>query len=121
MGAARKNDAEDKIIQMAGKQKKQTTKTGTKPASNPESREQQLVNYAVNLAEKQLIEGTASSAVITHFLKIASSRESLEREILQKQAELIKAKASSLTKDRDVENLAKQAIEAMKNYNSGTT
>lgn len=116
MPAPKKTNAEDKIIEMAGKKKRNVSNK----ASSPEAREQQLVNYAVNLAEKQLLDGTASSAVITHFLKIASSRESLEREILEKQAELIKAKATSLTKDRDVENLAKQAIEAMKNYNSGS-
>lgn len=114
MGAAKKNDADNKIVELAGKKKKVS-----KPASNPQTREQQLVNHAVNLAEQQLIEGTASSAVITHFLKIASSRETLEREILEQQAELIKAKAQSIFKGKEAEEVAKAAIEAMKKYNSG--
>lgn len=86
------------------------------PATTPESREQQLVRRAIDLAEKQLIEGTASAAVITHYLKIGSTRESIERDILEKQAKLIEAKASNISKDRDAQDLAKAAIEAMKNY-----
>lgn len=91
-----------------------------KPASNPEAREQQLVNLAVTLAEKQLRDGTASPSVINHFLKIASSRETIEREMLKKQAELIEARAKNISKDREAEELAKAAIEAMKSYNSGS-
>ena len=91
-----------------------------KPAMNPEARERQLVNLAVSLAEKQLIDGTASPSVINHFLKIASSRETIERDILEKQSALLQAKASSINKDRDAEDLAKAALEAMKNYNKGS-
>lgn len=94
---------------------KSTTRT-SKPAQTPESRELQLANLAVNLAEQQLIDGTASSAVITHYLKVASRREVLEREILTKQSQLIEAKAQNMNRDREVEELAKAAIEAMKSY-----
>lgn len=90
------------------------------PARDPVSREQQLVNLAVNLAERQLRDGTAAPSVINHFLKIASRRDVLEREILEKQARLIEAKAQSISKDREAEELAKAAIEAMKNYNSSS-
>ena len=107
--------------------KKSTTKPAeskrsrdSRPASNPEAREQQLVSLAVDLAEKQLRDGTASPSVIGHFLKIASSRETIEREMLQKQSALIEAKAQNINKDREAEDLAKAAIEAMKNYNSGS-
>lgn len=99
--------------------KKTAKKKATgRPASSPEAREQQLVNLAVTLAEKQLRDGTASPSVINHFLKIASSRDSIEREILEKQAKLIEAKALSISKDREAERIAKEAIAAMKNYNS---
>lgn len=87
------------------------------PAPTPESRELQLVNLAVNLAEKQLRDGTASAAVMTHYLKLGTSREVLERDILEKQAELIKAKASSISKDKDSDDLAQRAIDALKGYN----
>lgn len=92
----------------------------SRPQSTPEAREQQLVSLAVDLAEKQLKDGTASSAVMTHYLKIASKRETLEREILEKQSAFLEAKASTINKDRESQDLAKAAIEAMKNYNSGS-
>lgn len=88
----------------------------SKPASTPEAREKQLVSLAVDLAEKQLKEGTASPSIINHYLKIASRRETLERDILEKQSKLIQSKAENMTKDREAEELAKAAIEAMKSY-----
>lgn len=120
MAAAQKktkaqSTADEKIIQLASKQQR-----NARPALDPEARERQLVSLAVDLAEKQLIEGTASSAVMTHYLKIASKRETLEREILEKQSALIEAKASSIKQAGEAEDLAKAAIEAMKNYNSGS-
>lgn len=91
-----------------------------RPASTPESREQQLVSLAVDLAERQIRDGTASAAVITHFLKIGTARETMEREILGKQAAFLEAKAASINKDKDQEDIAKAAMEALKNYNSGS-
>lgn len=91
----------------------------SRPATTPEAREQQLVNLAVDLAEKQLRDGTASPSVIAHFLKLASRREVLEREILEKNARLIDAKANNIDKDREAQVTAKEAIEAMKKYSPG--
>jgi hypothetical protein len=106
-------------VSLVTKKKADELKT-RKPATTPEAREQQLVSLAVNLAEKQLLDGTAAPSVINHFLKIASTRETIEREMLEKQSKLIEAKAQSISKDREAEDLAKAAIEAMKNYNSGS-
>lgn len=91
------------------------------PAKDPESREQQLVNLAVNLAEQQLMDGSASSAVITHYLKMATKREALERDILQKQSVFLEAKATSISQAKDNENIAKEAMEAFKTYNSSSS
>jgi len=110
---ARKNKSEDKIVELS--KLKQTP-----PAQNPENREQQLVRRAVDLAEKQLIEGTASSAVIVHYLKMASKRELLEREMLENQSKLIEAKAQSIVKEREQAQLTKDALEAFKSYNSSS-
>lgn len=115
MSAQRKKKEESNVVEMASKKLRTS-----RPASDPEARERQLVSLAVDLAEKQLVDGTASSAVMTHYLKIASKRETLEREILEKQSAFLEAKASSIKKDREAEDLAKAAIEAMKNYNSGS-
>lgn len=90
--------------------------TRRRPALTPEARENQMIALAVDLAEKQLIEGTASSQVITHFLKLATSRDRLEREILEKQKELISAKTENLQSSKRVEELYTKAIDAMKKY-----
>lgn len=103
---------------MADRKKKEVR--DSRPATSPEGREQQLINLAVNLAEKQLREGTASPSVINHYLKMASRRETLEREILEKQSKLIEAKAETIVKTKEHENLAKAAIDAMKNYSPGS-
>lgn len=99
--------------------KKEETK-GARPATSPEGREQQLIALAVNLAEQQLRDGSASPSVINHYLKMASKRETLERDILEKQSKLIDAKSNSIAKDKEQEQIAKAAIEAMKNYGSSS-
>ncbi len=87
-----------------------------RPALTPEARENQLISLAVDLAEKQLQEGTASSQVITHYLKLATTREKTEREILEKQKELISAKTEALKSAKHVEELYAEAIKAMRSY-----
>lgn len=87
-----------------------------RPAITPEGRENQMCALAIDLAEKQLREGTASSQVITHFLKLASSKDKLEKEILEKQRELLTAKTEALKAEQRIEELYADAIDAMKEY-----
>lgn len=87
-----------------------------RPALNPETRESQMISLAVDLAEKQLMEGTASSQVITHFLKLGSTKERLEKEKLEEENKLLKAKTESLQSAKRVEELYADAIAAMKRY-----
>ena len=89
-----------------------------RPALSPEAEENQLVSLAVDLAKKQLQDGTASSQTINHFLKLASSKERLEMEILEKQKELISAKTEALQSAKRVEELYENALEAMRSYSS---
>ena len=86
------------------------------PATTPEARENQMISLAVDLAEKQLQNGTASSQVITHFLKLASTKEQIEKQILEKQKELIVAKTESIQSAKRVEELYLEALSAMKSY-----
>lgn len=86
------------------------------PADTPEARENQLISAAVNLAEKQLLEGTASPSVITHYLRMASEKERLEREKLKRENEVLRAKAEALESNRRTEELYAAAIEAMRSY-----
>lgn len=86
------------------------------PATTPEARENQMIALAVELAEKQLIEGTASSQVISHYLKLGSTKERIEKEILQEQKKLITAKTEALQSAKRVEELYKNALDAMRSY-----
>ena len=74
-----------------------------RPALTPESRENQLIALAVNLAEQQLRDGTASSQVITHYLKLGSTKADLEREKLKRENELLRAKTENLESTKHIE------------------
>ncbi len=82
----------------------------------PEARENQLISLAMDLAEQQLRDGTASSQVITEFLKRGSTRAQIEKELLERQAELASAKAESLKSAAKMEELYEKAMKAMKKY-----
>ena len=101
-----------------GRPKKSVTAdyTPMPKASTPEARESQLIALAVDLAEQQLINGTASSQVITHYLKLGTQKERIEREILERQKELITAKTEALKSQKRVEELYANALAAMKSY-----
>ena len=86
------------------------------PADTPEARENQLIAAAVNLAEKQLLDGTASPSVITHYLRLASGKERLEREKLERENELLRAKAEAYESNKRSEELYESAIKAMRSY-----
>lgn len=87
-----------------------------RPALTPEARENQLISLAIDRAEEQLRDGTASSQVITHFLKLGSSKEKLEKEILEKQKDLMEAKTQALQSQKRVEELYADALDAMRRY-----
>lgn len=93
-----------------------STRSSMRPALTPEARENQLISLATDLVEKRLREGTASSQETTHFLKLASTKARLEKEILKKQAELITAKAEMLKSQKRVEELYTEAMKAFRNY-----
>ena len=88
-----------------------------RPALTPEARENQLISLAVDLAEKQMREGTASSQVITHYLKLGTSRERLEQKRIEQEIEQIKAKTKSIANEEKTMILYENAIKAMRKYN----
>lgn len=98
------------------KAKGETSSRRMRPALTPESREQQLISLAVDLAEKQLREGTASSQVISHYLKMGSTKERIERETKELEKELLVAKTEALKSQKRSEELFAEAIKAFKSY-----
>lgn len=91
------------------------TKKG-RPALTPEARENQLISLAVDLAEQQLRDGTASSQVITHFLKLGTTRAELEKEKIKKENMVLDAKAKAYATGEEMKTMYAEALKAMRNY-----
>jgi hypothetical protein len=94
----------------------QNTPRRRPPATTPEARENQMIDLAISLVEKRLMNGTASSQETTHFLKLGSTKERLEKEILEKQKDLITAKTESIQSARRIEEMYKDAMKAFSTY-----
>lgn len=97
--------------------KQKADKKKRRPAMTPEARENQLISLAVDLAEQQLSDGTASAQVITHYLKLGTTRANLEKEKLERENELLRAKTESLQSQKQIDELYSKAIAAMRSYN----
>ena len=87
-----------------------------RPVRTPEARENQLVTLAMQLAERQLANGTASAQVISHYLKLGSSRERLEQERLARENEFLQEKAEAANSAKRVEDMYSAALNAMRSY-----
>lgn len=90
-------------------------------ARTPEARESQLVALAYDLAEKQLIAGTASSQVMSHLLKIGSTREKAELYKLKQDTLLTEAKVKDLANVEEMKVLYTNAMDAMRGYKGEET
>lgn len=86
------------------------------PATSPEERENQLIALAMDSAEQQLRDGTASSQMITHFLKLATTREQLEKEKLEREGQLLAARVEALEGQQRSEEMYAKALDAMRSY-----
>lgn len=91
-------------------------RTRRRTAVTDEGRENQMVSAAIDLAEKQLVEGTASAQVITHYLKLGSTREKLEQERLKRENLLLDSKVEQMASAGRVEELYGKALDAMRTY-----
>lgn len=97
------------------REKRDSTKK-SKATTSVENREQMLIGLAYDLVEERLRNGTATSQETTHFLKIGSTRERIEREMLANQNEVLRAKADALQSQKRIEELYAQALSAFKEY-----
>ena len=88
----------------------------SRPPMTLEAQENLMISLAVQCAEKQLRDGTASSQVITHYLKLGSSKERLEKEILEKQKDLIDAKTKNINSNGEAKELYEKALTAFRKY-----
>lgn len=98
------------------KEPEQTRTSRRQPATTPEDREQQMISLADTLAEKQLMAGTASSQVITHYLKLGTTRERLEQEKIKRENLLMQAKQDQMESQLKAEELVGEVLKVMKLY-----
>ena len=87
-----------------------------RPALSPEARQNQMISLAMDRAEQQLLDGTASSQVITHFLKLATTKYEYELEKLRKENTLMQAKTESLQSAQRSEEEYQKVLNAFKVY-----
>ena len=100
-----------------GKSKKESDPlVGMRPGLTPEAEENQLIALATNLAKQRLLNGTASSQEITHFLKLGSSTTRLKNEELAEEIKLKQAKTKAIESAEDMSKLYADAIKAMASY-----
>lgn len=99
-----------------GRERASSPRSPIRPALTPEARENQMIALAMDLAEQQLRDGTASSQLITEFVKRGSTKARLEKEILEEQKELMAAKTENLRSAARIEELYNEAIKAMQRY-----
>lgn len=86
------------------------------PAMTPEARENQIINKALNLIERQIEDGSASSQLLSHYAKLGSTRERLEQERLLREVDLLERKAQAMDSAKRIEELYDEAIAAMRSY-----
>lgn len=96
--------------------KENSAKVSRFSAHSLEEQENHLISLAVDLAEQQLRDGTASSQVITHYLKLGTMKERLEREKLEEENKLLRAKTEALQSSKEIEELYTEALRAMTSY-----
>ena len=90
--------------------------TKSRPALDPEARQNQLIALAVDCAEQQLRDGTASAQVIAYFLKQGSIQAKLEIERLTEENKLLRTKTEAIASEKRSAELVEEALKAFKNY-----
>lgn len=86
------------------------------PPRTEEEAEKRAIGLATELAIQQLRDGTASSQIITHFLKLGSIREKAELEKTQHEIELLKAKKKAIESSEEQEKKYQEVIMAITSY-----
>lgn len=87
-----------------------------RPSINPEVRETQLIALAIDRVEQRLLDGTATSQEIIHYLRLGSQKEKLEMEKLKHENELLKAKTDAINAEKESAKMFAEAMAALTSY-----
>lgn len=86
------------------------------PARTPEERESLLISKSLDLIERQIDDGTASSQILSIYAKYGSERERLERQRLAAENEVLRKKVETMQDALDMKNLMQEALAKFKGY-----
>ena len=81
-----------------------------------EAREKQMIALAVDSVEERMRTGKASASEYVYYLKLASTKEKKEREKLEEEIKLLRAKTEAYESGKQIQKLYEDAIEAMSIY-----
>lgn len=104
-----------------GKNSESGSRRRAAPAIDPEARENQMIGLAVDQAERMLMDGRAPTPIVVHYLRLATTKNQLEKEKLRKENILLEAKANAIESAARTEELYTKAIAAMREYSGSLT
>lgn len=99
-----------------GKETASSQRPARQPATTPEGRMQQMGALAEEVAEKQMLAGTASAQVITHYLKQTTLREQLEQEKIRNENLRLEAQIAQINAQSGSTELGERVIAALTIY-----
>lgn len=79
-------------------------------------RERENMFLATELAAKQLRDGTAKAQVVTHYLRMSSPREDIERRMMEAKIALLEGQLAACQNDMATQALIIEALESLREY-----
>ena len=86
------------------------------PATTIEGRNNQLIAHAFDLAERRLLEGTASAQEVVHFLRLGAAEQRLKEEKLRNENLVLAARTEEMKQRTSGEELMQKALQAFRGY-----
>ena len=93
-----------------------------RPSMDSEVRQSQLIALAIDRAEQRLLDGTATSQEIVHFLRLGAEKKKAELEMkkLEHETKLLQAKTENINAEKESAKMFAEAIAAMTSYRMPT-
>lgn len=86
------------------------------PAKTSEERENQLISLATDEAERRIRNGSATSQLLVHYLKLGTEKARLENDKLRAENQLLIKKAEAAEAAKQSSQLYEDAIKAFRKY-----
>lgn len=103
---------------MKGQNNRKSPRLSRRKARTPEERDNQMIALTIDKVEERMLNGTASSQEYVHYLRLGANREKmlLEKEKLELELELVKARTEAINATQKDGELYAKAIAALGTY-----